>query len=74
MIHAGDWLQIQVKVSGDLIQAAARKSKGQPATYVGARDASYSSGRVGLMTERSTGAFKNVCVWDKALMIREMWE
>ena len=73
-VHPGDWLQMQVKVSGDLIQAAARKSKGQPATYVGARDASYSSGRVGLMTDRSTGAFKNVCVWDKALMIREMWE
>ena len=69
-----DWLQMQVKVCGDLIQAAAQRQKGQPATYVGARDTTYSSGVVGLLTDRSTGAFKNVCLWDSPLMIRDLWD
>ena len=73
-LRPGDWLQMQVKVSGDLIQAAVRKQKDLPATYVGTRDASFSSGGVGLVTDRSTGAFKNVHIWDTALMIRELWE
>ena len=73
-LRGGDWLGMQVKVSGDLIQAAAQRQEGQPATYVGARDARYTSGGVGLVTDKSTGAFKNVCVWDRALMIRDLWQ
>ena len=73
-LQPSDWLRMQVKVSGDLIQAAAQKEKTQPATYVGTRDASYRSGGVGLLTDKTSGAFKNVCVWDKPLMIRDLWQ
>lgn len=73
-LRPGDWVEMQVKVSGDLIQAAAKQEKEYPATYVSAREASYESGKMGFVTDRSSGAFKNVCIWDRALMIRELWE
>ena len=73
-LRPGDWVEMQVKVSGDLIQAAAKQEKEYPAIYVGMREASYASGKVGLLTDRSSGAFKNVRVWDRAQMIRDLWE
>ena len=68
----GTWSQMQVKVCGDLIQAAV-KIKG-PAVYVGVRDHALSSGTVGFFADRSTGAFRNLEVWHKPQMMRHLWK
>ena len=70
-IPKGSWVRLQVKVQGDLIQGAVNTD---PPTYVGARDGALKSGALGLFTDTSTGAFKNVLVWPKAQMIRNLWK
>ncbi len=70
-VSQGDWLQLQVEVSGDLIQAAARKDG--PATYVGTRDPTYASGAIGLFTDQSPGGFRNIAIWDSPQMMRHLW-
>ncbi len=69
----GDWMQMQVKVSGDLIQAAIKNDRGDLPIYVGVRDETYPSGGIGLVTDKCTGTFKNVYVWDSPQMIRDLW-
>lgn len=65
------WVRLQVKLTGDLIQGAVNTD---PPTYVGARDEKFESGRVGLFTDTSTGAFKNLYLWPSPQMIRNNWE
>jgi len=67
----GAWTQVQVKVRGDLVQAAL-KIAGR-ALYVSAHDAGLPSGSVGFFTDRSTGAFRNLEVWEGPQMIRDNW-
>ncbi len=71
-LRSQPWLQLQVKVRGDLIQAAVSDGISPP-TYIGARDAAYCSGAVGLLCDRSQGNFKNLQVWPEARMIRDNW-
>jgi hypothetical protein len=74
-VKAGTWAQMQVKVSGDLIQGAVQlQDERFPwATFVGAHDAALPAGRVGVFSDRSTGAFKDLEVWDRPQMIRDLW-
>jgi len=70
-LEKGTWIQMQVKVTGDLLQGAV--NAGSRPIYVGARDATYKSGQVGLFTDQSTGAFKHFCAWSRPQMIRDLW-
>jgi len=86
-VKRGDWVQLQVKAKGDLIQGAVNSELGLPQrglsggdtnrdtgpAYVGARDATYDSGGVGLLTDMSTGAFSSFCVWPAPQMMRDLW-
>ena len=74
-VKAGTWAQMQVKVKGDVIQGAVKigDERFPWATYVGARNATLGSGKVGFYADRSTGAFRNLEVWDSPQMIRNLW-
>lgn len=70
-----DWMELQVKVEGNLIQAAVNKGDdfGRP-TYIGIRDSTYEEGGIGLITDDgSLGEFKNLHVWSSPQMIRDLW-
>jgi hypothetical protein len=69
----GAWLQLQVKKEQDLLQGAVHTGDG-PAVYIGCRDAAYSSGSIGLMTDGSRDEFKNLSAWASPLMIRDNWD
>ena len=75
-VEKGSWSRMQVKVSGDLIQAAVKIDHPHfpYAVYVGARDAALAAGGLGTFADRSTGAFRNLEVWDSPQMMRELWE
>lgn len=69
----GSWVQVQVKVRGDLIQAAVDNGSDDP-NYLGVRDATFKEGSVGLLTdEGSQGEFKDVALWKSPQMIRDLW-
>ena len=70
-LKKGTWMQMQVKVKGDLLQGAVRA--GSRPLYVGARDGTYGWGGLGLFTDRSKGTFKNLSAWSGPQMIRELW-
>ena len=81
-LEKGAWVQMQVRVEGDLLQGAvwqyspledASAVKTRP-LYVGVHDSTIKSGRVGLFTDRSAGAFRHLCVWSSPQMIRHRWE
>ena len=67
----GSWVRLQVKVKDDLIQGAVNTD---PPIYVGARDGHFTTGGIGLFTDTSTGAFKNVAAWASPQMIRDLWQ
>ena len=67
----GSWVRLQLKVSGDIIQGAVNT---EPAVYVSARDGTFNTGRVGVVTDQSSGAFRNVGIWKEPQMIRDLWE
>ena len=70
----GEWMQLQVKVQGDLIQAALFGGDSVPPTYLGVRDSTYKDGGIGFMTDDgSLGEFKNLHVWSSPQMIRDLW-
>lgn len=71
-VHPGSWLQLQVKATGNLIQAAINGGNDTP-RYVGVKDSTYKAGTIGLMSDQSQGEFKDICAWDKPLMIRDLW-
>ena len=70
-IPRGSWVRLQVTVRGDVIQGAVNTD---PPTYVGARDGQFTTGGIGLFTDTSSGAFKNLFVWPSPQMIRDNWE
>jgi hypothetical protein len=71
-IKRGEWIQLQVKVQGDIIQAAVGDSV-QP-TYIGVRDSTYNDGGIGFITDDgSLGEFKGLHVWSSPQMIRNLW-
>ncbi len=70
----GNWLQLQVKVTGDLIQGAVHVGTDiDNPRYAGTRDKTYASGTIGLMSDQSQGEFKEVAAWAKPLMMRDLW-
>lgn len=71
-VKKGDWVQIQVKVTGDLLQGAARRDR--VATYVGVHDSHHKSGSTGLITDRSVGSFQKLYIWDTPHMMRDLWQ
>lgn len=86
-VKRGAWIQIQVRAKGDLIRAAVNSEMGYcevgaleistnrdtGPTYVGVRDSAHRAGSVGLLTDMSTGAFKDFSAWPSAQMIRDTW-
>ncbi len=73
-IPRGSWVQMQIKVTGDLLQGAVKCGPEETPVYVGARDSAYKSGEVGLFTAQSTGAFRGFYAWDSPQMIRDLWQ
>ena len=72
-LKPGSWLQLQVKLCGEVIQAAVSDRSSAP-TYLGVSDATYGDGAVGLLTDGgSLGAFKNLALWSGPQMIRDLW-
>ncbi len=72
-VKSGTWVQLQVKVRGDLIQAAFSDGSSAP-VYLGVRDATYKEGAIGLSTDGgSQGEFKNLAIWSSPRMIRDLW-
>ena len=67
----GSWVRLQLKVSGGLIQGAINSD---PPTYIGIHVTNSGSGAIGLFTDVSTGAFKNIEIWKKPQMIRQLWD
>jgi len=73
-INTGEWMQLQVKVQDDLIQAAVNKGDDSILGYVGIRDSRYKEGGIGLITDDgSLGEFRNLHVWSCPQMIRNLW-
>jgi hypothetical protein len=70
-VSAGMWVELQVKITGNLIQGAL--STGNNGIYTGANDLNLRSGAIGLITDHSLGAFKNLTIWNKPQMIRDLW-
>ena len=81
-LEKGTWIQMQVRAEGDLLQGAvwqrspleSGSSVRTRPLYAGVRDSSLNSGRVGLFTDRSVGAFRHLCVWPGPQTIRHRWE
>lgn len=64
---------MQVKVMGDLTQAAFSDGSSAP-TYLGVRDSAFQPGGVGLVADGgSQGDFKDIQVWSSPQMIRDLW-
>lgn len=72
-VKPGAWVQLQVKVRGDLIQAAFSEGSSAP-VYLGVHDATYKEGAIGLVTDGgSQGEFKDLAIWSSPQMIRNLW-
>jgi hypothetical protein len=75
----GTWVELQLDVSAGVLKAAAKTSEadwmtgGSPATYAVVRDDVANPGKLGLFTQRSTGAFRNVRVGPGGTEIRSNW-
>lgn len=82
-ITIGEWVQMQVRTQGDLIQACIRPdsesksfSTGYPwdkGPYIAVRDSSLKQGKVGVVTAASIGNFKNMELVDPSKLIRDSW-
>ncbi|MFH1008262.1 MAG: sialidase family protein [Candidatus Latescibacterota bacterium] len=69
----GAWAQLQVKICGDLIQAAFSDESSSP-VYLGVHDGTYAEGAIGLVTDGgSVGSFKDLAIWPGPQMIRDLW-
>lgn len=66
------WVQLQLERHGDLVKAAA-KLPGQPAVYAVLRTGFGPPGALGLMTNRSTGAFRGVAIDGAPREFRSSW-
>lgn len=66
------WLAIQLSMEDGLLKIAVKKSADSPAKYLVVQGGS-EAGKLGLFTNRSTGAFKNVRISEKPAMLRDSW-
>jgi hypothetical protein len=82
----GGWVEMQVKVDGDLIQGAFRTLHTAQRSiyhtepyYISVRDGDLDGGTVGLRAEAipafsaSPAAFRNLAVYDQPMMMRDHW-
>lgn len=69
-IAVGEWVQMQVRTDGDLLQGAVDRNG---AHYLTIRDSSLFQGRIGLVTAGSLGAFKVMEVLPPTRLMREGW-
>ncbi len=69
-IAVGEWVQMQVRTDGDLLQGATHHNAPY---YLSIRDSSLSQGGIGLVTAASLGAFKVLEVLAPTQLIREGW-
>ena len=75
-IKKGTWIQMQIKVSGNLLQCSFNdRASHCGAVYLGVNASEYTGGEVGLFTDAgSQGEFKNLCLWKSPRMIRDLWD
>lgn len=66
------WIGMQLSMQGGMLKVSVKKSAESPAKYIVIGDESR-SGKLGLFTNRSTGAFKNTRIAAEGLSIRENW-
>lgn len=78
-VALGAWIEMQIDMQGGVLKAAAKLSEadwttgGSPATYATVRDDFGGPGSVGLFTNKSTGAFKNVTLGPGGTEMRSNW-
>ena len=72
-VAVGSWVELQVSRRGEVVTAATRLSKEAPACYSVLKDNGAKAGGVGLYTDHSTGAFRNVRFSDRAGAMRGRW-
>ncbi len=71
--HTGSWVEVQIKVRGDLIQAAVSNGASPP-NYLGVRDATYTQGAIGLLSGAgSKGGFRDLSYWSSPQMMHDLW-
>jgi hypothetical protein len=71
---SGSAIRVQVRIQGDLIQAACRVNSQEP-VYLGVRDPRAARGGVGVLTaDGSQGEFRSFAVQDAPVMMRDCWD
>ena len=72
-LEPGTWCEVQVNAEGSSLKGSVRRSREEPAQYICGGDESIKSGKIGFLTDECTGAFRNIKVWSKALLMRDLW-
>lgn len=72
-VEPGSWIEVQVDRSSDTLKAAVKTSTHRPAFYFVAREDFGRAGDVGLFTNKSTGAFRNIRIGHGGTEIRSNW-
>ncbi|MCQ6557648.1 sialidase family protein [Paenibacillus mendelii] len=67
------WIGMQMDMQDGVLKAAVKKSADSPAKYVVIKEDAFSSGKLGLFTNRSTGAFKNMKIASESMPLRSNW-
>ena len=73
-LEPDSWVQIQVKAHADRLMGALRESRDRASVYLQARDRQPSSGGLGFVTHQSTGAFKDLELYEGSRQIRDTWK
>ena len=66
------WVAVQVAMADGTVKIAVKKGAGSPAKYLVVRD-DFAPGKIGVFTNRSTGAFRNVILAEEARPLRDHW-
>ncbi len=69
----GTWVKLQIRMAETEMLGAVLVPGGTRPQYIAARDASFSSGRLGIFTHLSKASFKNFAVSSVPHMIRGSW-
>jgi len=72
-VTPGSWMELQVTRKDDVLATAVKLSADEPASYSAVRDEGSRAGRLGLFTNRSTGAFRNIRFAAAGGQIRTNW-
>lgn len=69
----GSWIEVQMDRSGGILKAAVKTAADRPAFYFVVREDGGREGGVGLFTNKSTGAFRNIRIGMGGTEIRSHW-